>query len=136
MKLDLTAIGVTKPGHRKKISLEIGRLSLPEWLPDYTPDGSDFCLCFVSGAHSRRGEWLSVIGLPQYQRRLCENGYDSISIVKDITWEDLHEIGITKLGEFSEMCSACLWSQWIHLSSNLCVSINASRRLSSASTQT
>lgn len=45
------------------------------------------------------GEWLSVIGLPQYQKRLCDNGYDSITIVKDITWEDLQEIGITKLGE-------------------------------------
>lgn len=40
-----------------------------------------------------------MIGLPQYQKRLCDNGYDSISIVKDITWEDLQEIGITKLGE-------------------------------------
>ncbi|XP_034063848.1 caskin-2-like [Gymnodraco acuticeps] len=89
---DLTAIGVTKPGHRKKISLEIGRLSLPEWLPDYTP--------------SELGEWLSVIGLPQYQRRLCENGYDSISIVKDITWEDLHEIGITKLGHQKKLMLA------------------------------
>lgn len=45
------------------------------------------------------GEWLSVIGLPQYQKRLCDNGYDSITIVKDITWEDLQEIGITKLGK-------------------------------------
>lgn len=34
---DLTAIGVTKPGHRKKISLEIGNLSIPEWLPEYIP---------------------------------------------------------------------------------------------------
>ena len=34
---DLTAIGVTKPGHRKKISMEIGNLNIPEWLPDYTP---------------------------------------------------------------------------------------------------
>lgn len=34
---DLTAIGVTKPGHRKKISMEIGKLSIPEWLPDYIP---------------------------------------------------------------------------------------------------
>lgn len=42
---------------------------------------------------------MSVIGLPQYQKRLCDNGYDSITIVKDITWEDLQEIGITKLGE-------------------------------------
>lgn len=40
-----------------------------------------------------------MIGLPQYQKRLCENGYDSIAIVKDITWEDLQEIGITKLGK-------------------------------------
>lgn len=45
------------------------------------------------------GEWLSAIGLLQYHKKLCENGYDSISIVKDLTWEDLQEIGITKLGE-------------------------------------
>lgn len=37
MLQDLTAIGVTKPGHRKKISMEIGKLSIPEWLPDYIP---------------------------------------------------------------------------------------------------
>ncbi|XP_022521940.2 caskin-2 isoform X7 [Astyanax mexicanus] len=81
---DLTAVGVTKPGHRKKISLEIGNLSIPEWLPDYTP--------------ADLGEWLSAIGLPQYHKKLLENGYDSISIAKDLTWEDLQEIGITKLG--------------------------------------
>ncbi|XP_030631087.1 caskin-2 [Chanos chanos] len=81
---DLTAIGVTKPGHRKKISLEIANLNIPEWLPDYIP--TDI------------GEWLGAIGLPQYQKRLAENGYDSISIVRDITWEDLQEIGINKLG--------------------------------------
>lgn len=34
---DLTAIGVTKPGHRKKISLEINNLNIPEWLPEYIP---------------------------------------------------------------------------------------------------
>ncbi|KAI2658488.1 Caskin-2 [Labeo rohita] len=82
---DLTAIGVTKPGHRKKISMEIGNMNIPEWLPDYIP--SDI------------GKWLSAIGLPQYQKKLAENGYDSISIVQDITWEDLQEIGITKLAE-------------------------------------
>ncbi|KAL3967309.1 pre-rRNA-processing protein IPI3 [Sarotherodon galilaeus] len=89
---DLTAIGVTKPGHRKKISMEIGKLSIPEWLPDYIP--------------SDLGEWLSVIGLPQYQKRLCDNGYDSIAIVKDITWEDLQEIGITKLGHQKKLMLA------------------------------
>lgn len=45
------------------------------------------------------GEWLGAIGLLQYHKKLSENGYDSISIVKDLTWEDLQEIGITKLGE-------------------------------------
>ncbi|KAE8284555.1 Caskin-2 CASK-interacting protein 2 [Larimichthys crocea] len=89
---DLTAIGVTKPGHRKKISMEIAKLSIPEWLPDYIP--------------SDLGEWLSVIGLPQYQKRLCDNGYDSITIVKDITWEDLQEIGITKLGHQKKLMLA------------------------------
>lgn len=44
------------------------------------------------------GEWLGTIGLAQYQKRLAENGYDSINIVRDITWEDLQEIGINKLG--------------------------------------
>nr|XP_056719869.1 caskin-2 [Euleptes europaea] len=81
---DLTAIGVTKPGHRKKISTEIGQLSIAEWLPNYIPD--DLM------------EWLSAIGLPQYHKKLVSNGYDSISIVTDLTWEDLQEIGINKLG--------------------------------------
>ncbi|XP_069564866.1 caskin-2-like [Brachyistius frenatus] len=89
---DLTAIGVTKPGHRKKISMEIGKLSIPEWLPDHIP--------------LDLGEWLSMIGLPQYQKTLCENGYDSITIVKDITWEDLQEIGITKLGHQKKLMLA------------------------------
>ncbi|XP_064858733.1 caskin-2-like isoform X2 [Oncorhynchus nerka] len=89
---DLTAIGVTKPGHRKKISMEIGNLNIPEWLPDYVP--------------SELSEWLRAIGLPQYQKRLCENGYDTISIVKDITWEDLSEIGITKLGHQKKLMLA------------------------------
>ncbi|XP_039198869.1 caskin-2 isoform X2 [Crotalus tigris] len=81
---DLTAIGVTKPGHRKKISTEIGQLSISEWLPNYIPD--DLM------------EWLSAIGLPQYHKKLVSNGYDSINIVTDLTWEDLQEIGINKLG--------------------------------------
>ncbi|XP_077413466.1 caskin-2 isoform X2 [Vanacampus margaritifer] len=89
---DLTAIGVTKPGHRKKISMEINKLNMPEWLPEYIP--------------SELGEWLGAIGLPQYLKRLSENGYDSIGIVKDLTWEDLQEIGITKLGHQKKLMLA------------------------------
>ncbi|XP_068581764.1 caskin-2-like isoform X2 [Cebidichthys violaceus] len=89
---DLTAIGVTKPGHRKKISIEINNLNIPEWLPEYIP--------------SDLGEWLSAIGLPQYHKKLSENGYDSIIIVKDLTWEDLQEIGIIKLGHQKKLMLA------------------------------
>uniref|UniRef100_A0AAR2J8V1 CASK interacting protein 2 n=1 Tax=Pygocentrus nattereri TaxID=42514 RepID=A0AAR2J8V1_PYGNA len=52
------------------------------------------------------GEWLGTIGLSQYQKRLAENGYDSVSIVRDITWEDLQEIGINKLGHQKKMMLA------------------------------
>ncbi|XP_077780318.1 caskin-2 isoform X4 [Podarcis muralis] len=89
---DLTAIGVTKPGHRKKISAEIGQLSIAEWLPNYIPD--DLM------------EWLSALGLPQYHKKLVSNGYDSISIVTDLTWEDLQEIGINKLGHQKKLMLA------------------------------
>ncbi|XP_063077580.1 caskin-2-like isoform X2 [Engraulis encrasicolus] len=89
---DLTAIGVTKPGHRKKISSEIANLNIPEWLPEYIP--------------ADLGEWLSCIGLPQYHKKLSENGYDSITIVRDLTWEDLQEIGITKLGHQKKLMLA------------------------------
>ncbi|XP_067860465.1 caskin-2-like isoform X2 [Heptranchias perlo] len=89
---DLTAIGVTKPGHRKKISTEIGKLSIPEWLPDYKP--VDLF------------EWLSAIGLPQYHKKLVDNGYDSINFISEITWEDLQEIGITQLGHQKKMMIA------------------------------
>lgn len=44
---DLTAIGVTKPGHRKKISMEISKLSIPEWLPDYIPVRNQSSLLFA-----------------------------------------------------------------------------------------
>ncbi|CAL8273895.1 unnamed protein product [Lota lota] len=89
---DLTAIGVTKPGHRKKISMEIGNLNIPDWLPEYIP--------------ADLGEWLSAIALPQYHKKLAENGYDSITIVRDLTWEDLQEIGITKLGHQKKLMLA------------------------------
>lgn len=34
-----------------------------------------------------------------------QNGYENIDFITDITWEDLQEIGITKLGERSDQVS-------------------------------
>ncbi|KAL8174975.1 UNVERIFIED_CONTAM: hypothetical protein K2H54_007693 [Gekko kuhli] len=89
---DLTAIGVTKPGHRKKIASEINSLSIPEWLPEYKP--------------ANLALWLSMIGLGQYYKVLVENGYENIDFITDITWEDLQEIGITKLGHQKKLMLA------------------------------
>uniref|UniRef100_A0A8C6SXA9 CASK interacting protein 1 n=1 Tax=Neogobius melanostomus TaxID=47308 RepID=A0A8C6SXA9_9GOBI len=89
---DLTAIGITKPGHRKKISSEINKINTPEWLPDQKPDNL--------------GEWLNAIGLSQYHQLLVQNGYENIDFITDITWEDLQEIGITKLGHQKKLMLA------------------------------
>nr|XP_033770868.1 caskin-1 [Geotrypetes seraphini] len=89
---DLTAIGVTKPGHRKKIASEINNLNTAEWLPDYKP--------------ANLAVWLSMIGLGQYYKVLVENGYENIDFITDITWEDLQEIGIIKLGHQKKLMLA------------------------------
>ncbi|KAM9345719.1 caskin-1 [Symphorus nematophorus] len=89
---DLTAIGITKPGHRKKMTSEINKLSVTEWLPEHKP--------------ASLGEWLSAIGLSQYHQVLVQNGYENIEFITDITWEDLQEIGITKLGHQKKLMLA------------------------------
>ncbi|KAM8824002.1 caskin-1 isoform 7-T7 [Synchiropus picturatus] len=89
---DLTAIGITKPGHRKKMTSEINKLGVTEWLPEQKP--------------ANLGEWLSAIGLSQYHQVLVQNGYENIDFITDITWEDLQEIGITKLGHQKKLMLA------------------------------
>ncbi|KAK2817270.1 hypothetical protein Q5P01_025461 [Channa striata] len=81
---DLTAIGVMKPGHRKKLISEIGKLPSTDWLPDHKP--------------ANLADWLSHLGLSQYYQVLVQNGYENIDFISDISLEDLQEIGITKLG--------------------------------------
>uniref|UniRef100_A0A3Q3IFK6 Uncharacterized protein n=1 Tax=Monopterus albus TaxID=43700 RepID=A0A3Q3IFK6_MONAL len=81
---DLMAIGVMKPGHRKKLISEISKLPSTDWLPDHKP--------------ANLADWLSHLGLSQYYQVLVQNGYENIDFVSDISLEDLQEIGITKLG--------------------------------------
>ena len=45
-------------------------------------------------------EWLHMLGLEQYYNTLAQQGYDDLDKVTDITWEDLEEIGIQKLGQW------------------------------------
>lgn len=89
---DLTAIGVTKPGHRKKMLSEISKMNIPDWIPQEKP--------------SSLAEWLSAIGLNQHSQTLVQNGYDNMDFISDITLEDLKEIGITKLGHQKKLMLA------------------------------
>ncbi|XP_060028579.1 caskin-1 isoform X5 [Erinaceus europaeus] len=50
--------------------------------------------------------WLSMIGLAQYYKVLVDNGYENVDFITDITWEDLQEIGITKLGHQKKLMLA------------------------------
>ncbi|XP_060911696.1 caskin-1-like isoform X5 [Labrus mixtus] len=81
---DLTAIGVMKPGHRKKLTSEISKLPSTDWLLDHKP--------------ANLADWLSHLGLSQYYQVLVQNGYENIDFISDISLEDLQEIGISKLG--------------------------------------
>lgn len=57
------------------------------------------CPVCPSAPQANLAVWLSMIGLAQYYKVLVDNGYENIDFITDITWEDLQEIGITKLGE-------------------------------------
>lgn len=81
---DLTAIGCKSPITRKKLLLEIKKLNIQDYIPEIKPDSLE--------------KWLHILKLIDYYPRLCAEGYDTIDKVCDLTWEDLEEIGITKLG--------------------------------------
>ncbi|CAG2117914.1 unnamed protein product, partial [Medioppia subpectinata] len=80
---DLTAIGITKPQKRQILKTEIQKLSIADGIPSFKP--------------SSLLEWLKILRLEEYFAILCQQGYDSIDRVTELAWEDLEEVGITKL---------------------------------------
>uniref|UniRef100_A0A2R5LJP5 SAM domain-containing protein n=1 Tax=Ornithodoros turicata TaxID=34597 RepID=A0A2R5LJP5_9ACAR len=89
---DLTAIGITKPAHRRKLKAEISKLNISDGIPDYKPDNLLI--------------WLRLLRLEQYYGSLCQQGYTTVDRVSDLTWEDLEDIGIQKLGHQKKMMLA------------------------------
>ncbi|XP_076271999.1 CRK like proto-oncogene, adaptor protein isoform X8 [Rhynchophorus ferrugineus] len=81
---DLTAIGIKKPNHRKKLKAEIAQLNLPDNLPEFIPGSLE--------------EWLNLLRLDEYYNAFIDQGYKTIDNVTQLTWEDLEEFGIVKLG--------------------------------------
>ncbi|XP_065218052.1 uncharacterized protein ckn isoform X3 [Planococcus citri] len=81
---DLTAIGIKKPNHRKRLKAEIAQLKISDGLPEYIPGSLN--------------EWLQLLRLEEYKPALASQGYETIEDVLQLTWEDLEDIGIVKLG--------------------------------------
>lgn len=81
---DLTAIGCKSPAVRKKLLIEIKKLNIDDNIPTTRPESLE--------------KWLSSLRLVEYYPGLCREGYETVDKVCTLTWEDLEEIGIVKLG--------------------------------------
>merc|ERR1719433_1996808 len=86
---DLTAIGIKKPHHRKKLKSEIEKLKLADWLPRQVP--------------SSVGEMMHLLGLSQYTATLLSQGYNKVKDVLSISIEDLEDIGFYMLGHQKQL---------------------------------
>ncbi|XP_063534249.1 caskin-2 isoform X2 [Cydia strobilella] len=81
---DLTAVGIKKPNHRKRLKAELANLNVPENLPDYIPGSLE--------------EWLRLLRLEEYGPALVAQGYRTVHDVTQLAWEDLEDMGIVRLG--------------------------------------
>ncbi|CAD5221771.1 unnamed protein product [Bursaphelenchus xylophilus] len=91
---DLLALGVTDPRHRKIIHADIQNWNVVDgWPRSVSPT-------------SQSSVWLKAIGLPQYVRLFEIEGYDCMKKVEDLTFEDLEDMGIKKLGHIKRICLA------------------------------
>ncbi|CAB4067685.1 CASKIN [Lepeophtheirus salmonis] len=81
---DLTAIGIKKPNHRKRLKMEIAKLNIGDGLPEYIPDSLE--------------EWLHCIRLSEYGPHLRAQGYNTVNDASQITIEDLEDVGLFRLG--------------------------------------
>ncbi|KAM3959225.1 LOW QUALITY PROTEIN: CRK like proto-oncogene, adaptor protein [Aphomia sociella] len=81
---DLTAVGIKKPNHRKRLKAELANLNVPDNLPDYIPGSLE--------------EWLRLLRLEEYGPALVTQGYRTVLDVTQLAWEDLEDMGIVRLG--------------------------------------
>eukprot|EP00096_Caligus_rogercresseyi_P014572 TRINITY_DN707_c0_g1_i3.p1 TRINITY_DN707_c0_g1~~TRINITY_DN707_c0_g1_i3.p1 ORF type:complete len:698 (-),score=247.41 TRINITY_DN707_c0_g1_i3:216-2309(-) len=81
---DLTAIGIKKPNHRKRLKMEISKLNIGDGLPEFIPESLE--------------EWLHCIRLSEYGPHLRAQGYNTVQDASQITIEDLEDVGLYRLG--------------------------------------
>ncbi|KAH0540987.1 hypothetical protein KQX54_020742 [Cotesia glomerata] len=89
---DLTAIGIKKPNHRKRLKAEIDNLNVGDGLPEHIPGSLE--------------EWLRLLRLEEYLGALHQQGMRSVEDVTTLTWEDLEDIGIVRLGHQKKLLLA------------------------------
>ena len=80
----MTAIGIKKPHHRKKLKTEIDKLGLQDWLPQQVPQSVE--------------HMMHILNLTMYTGNLMEQGYTTVKDVLSISIEDLEDIGFFMLG--------------------------------------
>ena len=80
----MTAIGIKKPHHRKKLKTEIDKLCLQDWLPQQIPQTVEHL--------------MHILNLAMYTNNLVEQGYTTVKDVLSISIEDLEDIGFFMLG--------------------------------------
>ena len=80
----MTAIGIKKPHHRKKLKSEIDKLQLHDWLPQHLPQSVE--------------AMMHELNLGQYTQPLLSQGYNTVKDVLAISIEDLEDVGFFMLG--------------------------------------
>lgn len=89
---DVNALGIQKSDHLKRLKSEISRLHFPDLLPNFIPDSIS--------------TFLGCLNLIEYDALLKSQGYNSVDSLTEITFEDLEEVGITKLGHQKKLLLA------------------------------
>ncbi|KAH7732141.1 Protein C46H3.2 b [Aphelenchoides avenae] len=92
---DLNALGIVRPDDRKRLIHDIQQWNL-----------SDQCWPSFVAPESGIREWLSAIGLKQYVELFEREGNVTMRELERITWEDLEDIGVKKLGHMKRICLA------------------------------
>ncbi|OON21608.1 hypothetical protein X801_02495, partial [Opisthorchis viverrini] len=89
---ELNSCGITNPYDRQILRTELNRLRLVDPISDQVPD--------------RVQDWLAQLDLDVYWPCLYNHGYTSFDRLVKLTWEDLEEIGVTKLGHQKKLLLA------------------------------
>lgn len=84
--------GIKKPNHRKRLKAEIDNLNVGDGLPEHVPGSLE--------------EWLRLLRLEEYLAALHQQGMRSVDDVTTLTWEDLEDIGIVRLGHQKKLLLA------------------------------